>query len=217
MIITKQKSLGSISKQLDGKSKIFIVGCGECATTCGTGSEQAVVKIKQWLESGGKEVTGWAIPDAPCVAAQIKTALAKNTQAVKQSDAFLVLACGSGIQSVKESDRRNLLVASGCDTLFAATVDAKGDFQERCSACGECVLELTAGICPVTRCSKGLLNGPCGGVKDGKCEADRQRDCAWVLIYKELSGRNNLDLFKRFKPPKDFAKQAKPHFQVVEK
>lgn len=211
MIATTQKPIEEILRQLEGKEKIFIVGCGECATTCETGSEDAVNKMKDLLEAKGKKVVGSAVPDAPCVAAQIKTALAKNAKAVKEADAFLVLACGSGTQSVKEADRRGKAVIGGCDTLFAATVDAEGNFQERCSACGECILEFTAGICPITRCSKGLLNGPCGGVKEGKCEVDRERDCIWVLIHDELKKIGRLDLLKRKMPPKDFSKAQKPH------
>lgn len=216
MIVTKQKPLENILSQLEGKSKIFIVGCGDCATTCQTGSEEAVKKMSEQLAASGKQVVGWAIPDAPCVAAQIKTVLAKNVKLVKEAEAFLVLACGSGIQSVKEADRRGISTIGGCDTLFAATVYAKGNFQERCSACGECILEFTGGICPVTRCGKGLLNGPCGGVREGKCEVNRDRDCAWVLIHDELKKSGKDNLLKKNMPPKDFSKSEKPHNLNIE-
>lgn len=210
MIATSKKPITTILKTLKGKEKIFIVGCGECATTCETGSEKAVMAMKKALEAKGKQVPGWVVPDAPCVAAQIKSALSKNIKAVKESEAFLVLACGSGVQAVKEADRSGKDVYSGCDTMFAATVNAKGDFEEKCSACGDCILEFTAGICPVTRCSKGLLNGPCGGVQDGKCEVDRDKDCIWIKIHDELKRLNKPYLSKETLSPKDFSKAKKP-------
>jgi hypothetical protein len=89
-------------------------------------------------------------------------------------------------------------------------IDAGGVFLEKCSACGDCVLELTGMICPITRCSKSLLNGPCGGQDKGKCEVDKNRYCAWVLIYNELKKQNKLHLLKEIRPPKDHSKSTRP-------
>jgi hypothetical protein len=96
-------------------------------------------------------------------------------------------------------------------------MDAQGNFFERCSACGECVLDITGGICPITLCPKGLLNGPCGGMDKGKCEVDKEKDCAWVLIYKELEKRKKLAELKKIQPPKDFKKATKPHKLIMVK
>jgi len=211
MIITKQKEFKQILEMLKDCKKIFLVGCGECSATCKTGGEAEVLEVKNKLEDAGKTVTGVMIPDAPCVAVQVKTSFAKNIKAVKDSEVILVMACGLGTQSVKANDRMNLVVLPGCDTLFAGAVDASGEFQELCSACGECILDLTGGICPLTRCSKGLLNGPCGGMDKGKCEVDKEQDCAWVLIYKELDKRGKLDLLRKIQKPKDYTKTMKPH------
>jgi hypothetical protein len=216
MIISKQKKFADILNSVKDISRIFLVGCGECATTCKSGGEPEVLELKKQLESAGKAVTGYAIPKAPCVSAQIKTALAQNRPALKNSEAIIVLACGLGTQSVKENDRQGLTVLPGCDTLFGAVVDSAGNFQEWCSACSECVLEVTGGICPVTRCSKGLLNGPCGGVNKGKCEVDKERDCAWVLIYKELEKKGKLDKFRQRQAAKDYSKAVKPRKLVLE-
>ena len=166
--------------------------------------------MKDILEKSGRKVTGSAIPDAPCVAAQLKTAMAKNIKAIKESDSILALACGLGAQSIKENDRTKKTIHIGCDTLFMGATDAKNDFFELCSACGDCVLELTAAICPITRCPKSLMNGPCGGQDKGKCEVDKERDCAWVMIYKELKERDKLELLKELRPPKDYSKLTKP-------
>lgn len=217
MIITKQKKFEDILNNLKDQSNVFIVGCGECATTCKSGGEQEVLELKKQLEANGKTVTGFAIPKAPCVAAQIKTVFAQNRNVLKNSQAIVVLACGLGTQSVKANDRLELFTVPGCDTLFGALVDAAGNFKEVCSACGECVLDLTGGICPITCCPKGLLNGPCGGVNKGKCEVDKERDCAWVLIYKELEKKGKLANIRLAQKPKDYSKTVKPHKLVLEK
>lgn len=210
MIITEQKPIQEIIDSLKEYTKIFIAGCGECATTCKTGGKDEISRMKQELEKNGKVVLGTLLPDAPCLASQIKSEFAKNIKLLRQAEAILVLACGLGVQSVKDNDRIGLVVLPGCNTLFGATVDAQGNFMEKCSMCGECVLDLTAGICPITLCAKGLLNGPCGGMNKGKCEVDKDKDCAWVLIYKELEKRKKLEKLKKVQEPKDFKKLLKP-------
>jgi len=210
MVITKQKEFKEILKYIADEKKIFLIGCGECSTTCKTGGEKDVLKIKELLEKEGKIITGWCIPEAPCIAAKLKLELAKNRKTIEASDAVVVFACGLGIQSLKENLRVDKPIHVGCDTLFMGEIDAKGTFLERCSACGDCVLELTGLICPVTRCAKSLLNGPCGGQNKGKCEVDKDRDCAWILIYNELKKSNKLDLLKERRPPKDHSKSSKP-------
>jgi len=217
MIITEQKGIAEIIESLKGYKKIFLVGCGECATTCKTGGKDELLKMQQELEKHGFSVVGSCIPDAPCIASQIKTEFAKNMKALREAEAILVLACGLGAQSVKDNDRLGLAVLPVCNTLFGGVTDAQGNFYEKCSLCGECVLGITAGICPITLCSKGLLNGPCGGVDHGKCEVDKEKDCAWVLIYKELEKKKKLESFKRALPPKDFKKTTKPHKLIMVK
>ncbi|MCX5704008.1 MAG: methylenetetrahydrofolate reductase C-terminal domain-containing protein, partial [Candidatus Omnitrophica bacterium] len=162
MIITEQKPIAEIIDSLKGYTKIFLVGCGECAATCKTGGEPELAKMKQLLEEQGKTIVGQCMPSAPCVAAKIKTELAKNMKALREAEAILVLACGLGVQSVKDNDRLGLTVLPCCNTLFGAVLDSQGNFYEKCSMCGECVLDITGGICPITLCAKGLLNGPCG-------------------------------------------------------
>lgn len=217
MIITEQKTFAELIDSLRGYTKVFLVGCGECATTCKTGGEPELLKIKAQLEAQGKIVLGTCIPGAPCVASQLKAELAKNMKLLREAEAILVLSCGLGVQSVKANDRLNLVILPGCNTLFGAVMDAKGDFYEKCSLCGECVLGSTGAICPITLCAKGLLNGPCGGMNKGKCEVDQEKDCAWVLIYKDLEKRNKLDEFKKTKAPKDFKKSARPHKLIMAK
>jgi len=211
MIVTQRKPSEEILNILKDQNKVFLIGCGECSTTCHTGGEKEVLEMKQFLEAQGKKVTGWVIPNAPCIAAQTKTAFAQNMPALKDTQAMLVMSCGLGVQSVKENDRLKLEVFPALNSMFGTLMDSKGSFYEVCSNCGDCVLDKTGCICPITRCSKGLLNGPCGGVIKGKCEVDRDRDCAWVLIYKELERKGQLDKMKALSAPKDYSKTTKPH------
>jgi len=216
MIVTKKKSIEEVLKALGPASKVFIIGCGDCAATCKTGGEKEIVQMKADLEASGKSVTGWAMPDSPCVASQMKLHFAKNKKAVDDAEVFLVLSCGLGCQSTFENDRKKRPVYIGCDTMFGATLDATGcALFERCAMCGECVLNITGGICPVTRCAKGLLNGPCGGSNKGKCEVDKNKDCAWILIYNRMKDLNKIADFKKVKPAKDYSKLARPREMVI--
>lgn len=210
MIITEQKPIAEIIDSLKGYVKIFLIGCGECSTTCKTGGEAEIAKMKEALEQAGKLVLGSCIPEAPCIASKVKTELAKNIKPLREAEAVLVLACGLGAQSIKDNDRIGLPIVPACNTLCGALMDAGGNFQEKCSMCAECILANTGGICPVTLCAKGLLNGPCGGMNKGKCETDQEKDCAWILIYKELEKRKKSDELKKIHAPKDFKKALKP-------
>jgi hypothetical protein len=166
--------------------------------------------MQKQLESAGFSVVGSCIPDAPCVAAQIKTEFAKQMKVLREAEAVVVLSCGLGVQSARDNDRLGLTVVPACNSLFGAVVDAQGAFVEKCSLCGACVLQDTGGICPVTLCAKGLLNGPCGGADKGKCEADKEKDCAWILIYRELEKKNRVEKLKKIQPPQDHKKTGKP-------
>lgn len=210
MIITKQKDLKEILRYLEGAARVFIVGCGECSKTCRTGGDDEVVAMKSALERAGKAVTGYCVPKSPCVAASVKLALAKYRKELEAAQAILVLACGLGIQCVKDNLRVDRDVHVGCDTMFMGAIDASGAFLERCSACGDCIIESTALICPVTRCPKALLNGPCGGQRKGKCEVDKSRDCVWITIYNELKKKGKEAVLRQKRAPKDHSKSLKP-------
>jgi hypothetical protein len=211
MIITEQKQFSEIQKMTQGFKRLFLVGCGECATTAKTGGLEELERAKKALEAEGKTVTASCIPSAPCMAPQIKSEFAKHAKALRESDAILVFSCGLGVQSVKDNDRLGLTVIPALNSVCGAVMDASGNFVEKCSMCAECVLDTTAGICPVTLCPKGILNGPCGGVTKGKCEVDKEKECAWVLIYNELSKKNTLDKMRSIQKPRDFKKSTRPH------
>ncbi|MFH1478910.1 MAG: methylenetetrahydrofolate reductase C-terminal domain-containing protein [Candidatus Omnitrophota bacterium] len=211
MIVSEKKPFEEILEAIGTKKKIFIIGCGDCATTCKTGGEKELVEISKKLEGAGKIVTGSCIPDSPCISSQVKLNFAKNKKGIDEAEVFLVLACGLGVQSALENDRARRQVVAGCNTMFGSILDKTGTvLSEKCSMCGECVLNTTGGICPITCCAKGLLNGPCGGSDKGKCEVDKNKDCAWILIYNRLKEINKLDSLKTVRPPRDHKKLTRP-------
>jgi len=128
---------------------------------------------------------------------------------VDDVDAVLSLGCGVGVQTIAERFPE-LPVLPGVNTSFMGAADEWGVWDERCAACGDCRLETTGGICPITRCTKGMLNGPCAGSKDGKCEANKDMDCAWVLIYKRLERLGQLEKMRQYYPPRNFRTIPRP-------
>ena len=211
MIISEAKPFQEVIDSLKDYQKIFLIGCGECATLCKSGGEEELKVMKEKLEAAGKAVLGMCIPESCCISAKLKTGTAQSLKTIRESEVVLVMACGLAVQSVKDNDRFGLRIVPANNTLFAAVMDGQGNFSEKCSLCANCVLDSTGGICPITLCSKGLLNGPCGGMDKGKCELDKERECAWVLIYRELEKNNQLDKFRKNQPPRDFQKALKPH------
>ncbi len=209
MIITKQKSLSDIIETTTGYKNIFITGCGSCATLCKSGGEEEVAQMEKDLEAKGFHITGSAVIDEACHVLLTKRAYREHSSKIKKSDAILVMACGAGVQASRLAI--DIPAIPALDTLFLGNTMRFGVFEQYCSMCGDCVLAITDGICPVTRCPKGLLNGPCGGVdNDGMCEVDRSCKCAWIEIYEALKKRGQVDRIKDIIPPKDHSKGSHP-------
>jgi len=206
LIITKSKVPEKILEMTKPYKRIFIVGCGTCSTACQTGGEE---QVKEMAERLGVKVIGKAVVESPCDLRLVKRDLGGSRQLLEEADALLILSCGAGAQALAEHTGK--IIIPGLDTVFVGEIERIGRFYERCRACADCVIYETGGICPVVRCSKGLLNGPCGGMANGKCEASgHTRDCAWVLIYNALKKQGRLDLFAKFRPPMDRSKKAQP-------
>ena len=208
MIIAKKKPIDEIIESLKGDAAVFIVGCGECATVTQTGGEKEVAEMKAALEEAGKTVIGVDIVAANCQELDLKRVLRQHGRVTEEVDAFLVLSCGAGVQSVRADTEKH--VVPGTDSLFLGNVKRAGVYEEKCSLCGQCVLDDYGAICPVARCAKGLLNGPCGGTNHGKCEVDPDRDCAWVLIHEQLKKEGRTEKLTRIHPPMDWSASAHP-------
>jgi len=201
MIITKQKSMEKIIEMLEPFHKVFIVGCGTCSTSCMTGGEDQVIEMAEKL---GDRVLGSKVVEDPCDIRLDRRDLREYKEQIKDADAILVMSCGVGVQTI--GDYADKVVIPALDTLFIGETERLGKFHDRCKACGECILDETGGVCPLTRCAKGLLNGPCGGQVNGKCEVGNyEEDCAWVQIYDRLKEQDRLELFTKFRPPRDYS------------
>jgi len=212
MILSKQKPWEEILGYLDGENSVFILGCNGCAQASGTGGPTQVAEMKSKLEETGKKVTGSAVIDFLCEKALVKSKLRNKIEQLKMADSILVMTCGIGVQAVASSV--NKVCHPACDTINLG--GSRGEWQgsERCLECGECLLEYTGGICPLTACTKGLLNGQCGGASQGKCELNPEKDCGWELIYNRLKSLNQLDKLRRFTPPKDYSKMM-PSVEIM--
>jgi len=202
MVISEPKPLEEILESLEGQDKVFVVGCSECATVCQVGGEEQVKEMAETLERHGKTVTGSMLGDPGCHLLGLKRQFREHGEEIGAADGLLIMSCGNGAQTAADATDKPVHVAT--NTLFVGRVARFGHYREMCSLCGECTLEQTGYICPVTRCSKGLLNGPCGGATaEGKCEVDPEMDCGWLLIYNKLKEQNRLDLLKAYVAPKD--------------
>jgi len=208
--ITKQKPLDEVKQQLDKFDRIYVIGCGTCAAMTKTGGIEEVQAMRKSLQDLGKLVTGWTVIPTTCDEMTGPT-LHENAVAIQNSNCILVMACALGVHRV--NSYLNKPVVPALDTLFIGVEDSPGNFHEVCIQCGQCVLGDMAGICPLSACNKGLLNGPCGGTNNGMCEVDKTRDCAWTLIYQRLENQGRLDLMRKYQPPKNY--QAVPRPRVT--
>jgi hypothetical protein len=203
MLISKQKPLEEILSYLEGDKSIFLIGCKGCAEGWGSGGEKQVAEMKSTLQEKGKTVTGSVVVDMLCDSVLTKLKLRAYKKEIAAADSILVLTDGAGVQTVAELV--NKVVHPGCNTLSSGGAHAEWKEAERCLECGDCVLEFTGGLCPIARCSKHLLNGPCGGSQGGKCEVDPNIPCVWQQIVDRLAKLGQLDKLERLVTPKNWS------------
>jgi len=204
MIVAQRKSIPDLLAIVKNHKKILVLGCGTCVTVCLAGGQREVGIIASALRMAAKlkklaiEVEEFTI-ERQCD----NVFLEQAAEAIKRNDAILSLGCGAGVQAVAEryADKP---VYAGLDTTFIGILEERGVWTEKCAACGACVLHQYGGICPVTRCAKHMLNGPCSGSREDRCEVNAERECAWQLIYQRLKGIGQLDRLKEIKPPKNW-------------
>ncbi|MBI5142551.1 MAG: methylenetetrahydrofolate reductase C-terminal domain-containing protein [Nitrospirae bacterium] len=209
MIITSKKDREKLLETLTDYDSFFLVGCSECATLCGTGGEPELAELKELLEQSGKKVSGTFRAKTGCQVLGTKTELKPMNVETGDAQAIIVMSCGAGTQAMVEAFPDKPVYPSN-DSLFLGNMTRYQMFDERCSLCGECIIDQTGGICPVTACPKGLLNGPCGGTSNGNCEISPDIKCAWVRIYDRLEKINRLDDMSKIIKPKNWSKSQKP-------
>lgn len=216
MIVAERKPFEEIKERVKDCKKLLILGCGTCVSVCHAGGEKEVgllaTELRMAKKLDGKEVEiGEATIERQCDQEYIEPVVEK----AKDYDAVLSMACGAGVQFVAEM-LESMLVIPALNTRFIGVAAEEGIFAEKCRACGNCLLADYGGICPITMCAKSLVNGPCGGYKDGKCETSSERDCAWIMIYERLVKQNRLDKMREISAFKDYSTQSHPARQVNE-
>jgi ferredoxin len=204
MIVAERKSIPELVDILKGHKKILVLGCGTCVTVCLAGGEREVSIIASALRIASR-VQGLRIEiDELVIERQCDNIFIEQAaEAIQKCDAVLSLGCGAGVQAIAERYPQKPVYA-GLDTAFLGILEERGVWAEKCAACGSCVLDKYGGICPVTRCAKHMLNGPCGGSREDRCEVRPDRPCAWQLIYTRLKGIGQLDKLKQIEAPKNW-------------
>ena len=205
MIVAERKKIPELVEILKGHKKILVLGCGTCVTVCLAGGEREVSIISSALRIASK--TGghdFEIEELTIERQCDNVFIEEAAERIKKSDAVLSLGCGAGVQAVAERYATKPVYA-GLNTSFIGILEQRGVWTEKCAACGACMLHNYGGICPITRCAKHMLNGPCGGSREDRCEVRPDRPCGWQLIYQRLKGIGELDRLKKIEAPKDWS------------
>jgi ferredoxin len=216
MITAERKPLAEIKAMIAPYRKILLAGCGTCVAECASGGEKEVGLLASQLRMDakieGREIEIKEITlDRQCVYEFID----QLTSLIDQYDVVLSLGCGAGVQAVAEVFPK-LIIFPALNTTFIGESMGGGVWFENCRACGDCKLGLFAAVCPITRCAKGLLNGPCGGSKGEHCEVDPDTPCAWQLIVTRLEEGGRLEILEEVHPPVDWSKsQGKGPRKIV--
>jgi ferredoxin len=214
MIVAERKSIPELVDIVKEHNKILVLGCGTCVTVCLAGGEREVSIISSALRMASRlrnkpiEVEELTI-ERQCDNVFIEQAAA----AIQRNDAVVSLGCGAGVQAIAE--RYGKPVYPGLNTEFMGILEERGIWEEKCAGCGSCVLHEYGGICPVTRCAKHMLNGPCGGSREDRCEVRPDRKCAWQLIYNRLKNIGQLNRLKNIAPPKNWSTSLNGGYRVI--
>ncbi len=202
MIISNQKEFNEILRMLKEKN-IFIIGCGKCATKLHVGGEPEVLEMRKKLIKTGKNIVGWTVLSSACNISSWDDVLAQNP-GIEKSEALLVMSCGGGVSLISGLSEKQVYPALDTESLGGMRLE--DTMKELCGMCGECTVWEFGGICPVSQCPKGLLNGPCGGATEGKCEVD-ERTCAWEEIYEHQRKLGKLENLRSIHEPKDYPRK----------
>jgi len=210
MLLTQPKPAEELMKVLEPDRSVFLLGCGGCPVGAQTGGEPKLKELAAACEKAGKKVTGTMLVDFLCIKALVGSRFQAPGRAEQVGDAsrVVVVACGVGVQA--SAAMLGKAVAPALNTISVNGFQGLWPAQERCDLCGDCLLGYTGGICPINTCSKSLVNGTCGGTKNGKCEVSDQKDCGWYMIYRRLEELGRLDDYRRIHAPRDHSKHDIP-------
>jgi hypothetical protein len=205
MIVATPKPLREIIEKLEKHKKVLVAGCATCVAECCSGGQKETEILASQLRIAFKEEKSAIEIAECCIERQCEPELIeKCIDKFAGQDAILSLACGVGVQQMAERFK-GIAVYPGLNTAFMGVHAKPAVWEERCAGCGNCILDLTAGICPIARCSKSLLNGPCGGTRDGKCEISNDIPCAWKLIVERFQEQGQIHKLESIIPSKDWS------------
>ncbi|MBS4008963.1 MAG: methylenetetrahydrofolate reductase C-terminal domain-containing protein [Clostridium sp.] len=205
MIVAERKPLSEIIKAVAPFEKVLVLGCGECVTVCMAGGDKEVKETAAAMAIARKKAGKTLVVKTQTVERQCEFEYLESVRKlVEEADVVVSLACGVGIQTMN-MHYAEVQTLPGVNTTFMGLPLRQGVWVENCLGCGNCVLEETVGICPIARCSKSMLNGPCGGSQDGKCEVSKETECGWHLIVERMMKFDKLSALSEVKPPKDWA------------
>ncbi len=191
MIVAERKELEEIKEMVEPYDRILILGCNTCATIRLYGGEKECEKLSIELGDVFKDKKiSYKVVERQCEQEFLEDEAVKKE--IEENDCVLSMSCSIGPQTVVEIYPNSIAVPAQ-NTSFIGRAVEHGIFQERCALCGDCIIDETFGLCPIARCAKSLMNGPCGGSHDGKCEVDPERDCVWQLIYDRASRLGRID------------------------
>ncbi len=205
MIVGTQKPLGEIWEMIRRYKKVLVFGCNTCVAVCHQGGNKEAEMMASMLSMhAAQEGVEIEIQHSGIERQCEHEFFVPAEDTIAGTEAVLSTACGIGVQFMVEK-YAEMPIFPGLDTVFLGSVDGQGVFSEKCQACGKCVLGETAGICPVSRCAKRILNGPCGGSNRGKCELSKDLDCAWHLITERLTALGRMDDYEKLAELKDWS------------
>lgn len=205
MIIAERKPLEEIAAMITPFKRVLVFGCNSCVAVCMAGGQKEAEETAALLRVHRKKANIDGVVDVLSIERQCEYEMLDEVlEKLKDYDVIVSMACGVGVQTIVEHDP-SLQVVPGLNTTSMGYPLEQGVWVERCLGCGDCILHLTMGICPITRCAKSILNGPCGGSSEGKCELGKDIDCVWQLIHDRLKAFGRLGELDEIQPPKDWS------------
>jgi len=205
VIVAEIKAITEIKQMIDRYDSILVAGCDSCVAECAAGGSKETMLLAAALRLAYRQEGRAPVITETCIDRQcVDDFVQRIAGLVSDHDVILSLGCGAGVQALARTYFDKPVVPA-LNTLFIGETEARGIWQENCLGCGNCKLGYFGAVCPVARCSKKLMNGPCGGSKDGRCEVHQDVPCGWDMIIKRLEILGELDRLQEYVPPVDWS------------
>jgi hypothetical protein len=204
MIQLESRKSEEIFPSLGPKGEVFFIGCSGWTGICNPGGEAQLQQLKKELALRGVSFTGTLVVDALCNKGLDELSLLTQFRQVRRADTLLVMSCEGGVQALGATSGQQVIPA--LRTITAEGFQGVLGERELCHLCGDCLLDMSGGLCPLYFCPKELLNGPCQGAYQGHCEVDTKKACGWELIYERLKAQGRLEALRGSAEPRDHSR-----------